>query len=798
MKIKFDGNKANTKKHRLFRGNGMVSANNSSRLLLDYKTEHPQQYQKILELLFGEKGCRINYLKIEMGSDINSSSGTEPCVKRFPDEKTNVSRGAGFVLAVDAKKINPDLTLDMLWWGEPWWVSSATDVYAARYDWYKSNLISAYETYGLVFDYVSATQNERAYDVDWIVYLSEHLKSEKNAPYDFSKIKIVAGEEVCTWNFAQEVSDKKYLAKHFNAIGSHYTSWSTEAAQKISDEFGMELFFREGSSPMRFAEGTYRFDGNGLCGLNGMLDIATRFITMYAGGKMTMCEYQPAVASYYDGACYCHKQFILANQPWNGSFTFDPGFFMAVHFGMFIKKGWAFIEGANFGDGKPGGDGHCIVDSKINVMSAMDLQTGDYTIVLANNTKNFIPYDFDFENVDLKKNIFVWETRGPDAGQKFNENYLKKIDCLKPNDGKIHFDLKPYSLVTFSTLDFTDFDFTDFDFDFTDSNKTSVMSLPYFDDFSYKNFSEDYLSKRGNAPRYTCDQGGAFEVIDFENKKVLQQLIEKDKRAKEWGWTPEPVTTLGDDRWSDYSASVKIRFEKNEPQIFAGIAIRYIMGCDGESGFNLRLFANGKWIFKMARKILLSGNLTDFDSSKWHTIFLSAVDNKIIGKIDNHIVFVYTAKSDFPSSGRIALLSSYHKNLFSDLEILPQKNIYYIERFDQTNPMADYFGNWNHNLMSSFKNYKRTISTGFEGAKLKIKFSGTKISLCGENQLQKKTFVRVIVDGKIIYKKMEIKNSLYRNCFLQLKNLSEKNHVLGIKVLEGKISLDSFEVSSTC
>ncbi len=58
---------------------------------------------------------------------------------RTEDEKADVTRGAAYQLAADAKKINPDLTLDMLWWSEPKWVSDASDVYAARYKWYKKH-----------------------------------------------------------------------------------------------------------------------------------------------------------------------------------------------------------------------------------------------------------------------------------------------------------------------------------------------------------------------------------------------------------------------------------------------------------------------------------------------------------------------------------------------------------------------------------------------------------------------------------------------------------------------------------
>ena len=54
---------------------------------------------------------------------------------------------------------------------------------------------------------------------------------------------------------------------------------------------------------MAYSEGAWRFDeGNsGLTGINGALDIANRYISMYPQGGMTLCQFQPVVAAYYDG-----------------------------------------------------------------------------------------------------------------------------------------------------------------------------------------------------------------------------------------------------------------------------------------------------------------------------------------------------------------------------------------------------------------------------------------------------------------------------------------------------------------
>ena len=99
-----DAADADMRENMRWRGAGMVSANNSSRLMLDYKAQSPDSYWKIMELTFDKSGLCVSHLKVEMGSDVNSSSGTEPCIMRSAEEKPDITRGAGFQLAADAKK----------------------------------------------------------------------------------------------------------------------------------------------------------------------------------------------------------------------------------------------------------------------------------------------------------------------------------------------------------------------------------------------------------------------------------------------------------------------------------------------------------------------------------------------------------------------------------------------------------------------------------------------------------------------------------------------------------------------
>lgn len=796
--IIIDGTTAQLKGNMRYRGAGMVSGNNSSRLLLDYKTEHPKAYEQILEYMFGNDGIGITHLKVEMGADINSSSGTEPSVMRTEDEKADVTRGAAYQLAADAKKINPDLTLDMLWWSEPKWVSDAADVYAARYKWYKNTLDSAYETYGLEFDYVSAVQNERGADLEWVKYLSSHLKSEKDTPYDYSKIKIVGGEEVCTWGFADRMYEDSELMDAVDVVGSHYTSESTENAQKLAYDENKELWFSEASPPMAYAQGTYRYDGSGLAGINGTLDIANRIIGMYPNGKMTLYEYQPVVSAYYDGACYCQKQLISACDPWSGYYMLDSGFYMSLHFSQFIQKGWAFVDSGCYSDGQKGGDGHAIVDAVYSYMTATNTETGDYSTVITNTTAQPIEYTFKVSGLDkASSNVSVWETRGPDSiDGSYDENYFKKTEDISPTANGSEYSytvtVKPNSIVTVSTVSPERTEYKN-----ADESERTVLKLPYSDDFEYAGYSEDYLSSRGNAPRYTTDEGGAFEVEKTDKGNVLVQQITADMKANEWGYTPDPVTTFGDDRWYNYSVSVDAAFEQSQDKAanYAGVGLRYTLGCNSYSGYWIKLYENGSWELKANDGTLASGDIENFDGTISHKLKLEAVNNVIRGYVDGNMVAEYTVGEgeSLISAGRASLFSSYNKNSFDNFSAEPiEGSDTYITRYDETDPCFTFEGNWEHNLMSSFKNYKRTSSKGNEGDSFTVSFEGTGFALTGESR--DNCILALSVDGGE-EQLITVSRTGQREISCRSEGLSEGAHTAKVTIKSGKYIVDGMQVT---
>ena len=786
MDILISGNSIGKK----YYGAGMVSGNNSSRLLLDYKYEHEKEYNEILEHIFGSDGICVNHLKLEMGADINSSSGTEPCIKRYENEPADVTRGAGYILAADAKKINPDLTLDILFWSEPKWVTDSEDVYAARYKWYKETLCAAYYTYGLKFDCVSVSRNERDIDGEWIKYFVSKMRSETDCPYDLSKIKIVAADEENSWHISDMMVDDEELRNVVDVIGTHYTSHCTDNTRKLSDDFDKEVWFTEGSPPMIYAEGTSRFDGSGLSGINGVLDIANRIVAMYPCGCMSLYEYQPVVSAYYDGVTYCHKQLITANEPWSGFYSLDSGYYMSLHFSRFIRKGWHFVDGACYCDGKKGGDGHALVDTVYSYMTACDPKTGDYSTVIVNSTAE--PVDYRIEVNLLKKAsspVSIWETRGSDCG-KYNESYFKKISVIIPveSEGKYTYSLtlNPFSMITVSTLDTDPLE--------VQAKQSHILSLPYHDDFSYSEYGTDWLSSRGMAPRYTTDQGGAFEVEQLGSKNVLVQKITPDIKAMEWGFTPLPTTNLGDDRWYNYEVSANVGFSKSllPDENYIGIGLRYSHVTDGMCGYSLLIYENGNWKFCRNNDTKVSGKVS-LDKLPVN-IGISAENCKITGTVCGEKVFEYSelqSEESFIGAGRAALYSSYNRNYFEKIEILPIGKSPYITRYDNTDYCFEYSGDWTHDLMSGFSYYKRTVSSGSNGAELTLKFNGSGFGIFGASK--EKCVISASVDDRAA-EKVTLPVSESREIVYCCSRLKTSDHTVKITIISGTFNVDGVQI----
>lgn len=795
--VVIDGMTINTNASTVYRGIGAITGNNSSRLLMDYKAMHPDAYWQIMRLLFQpDYGAGLTHVKIELGTDVNSSSGTEPCIMRSADETGDVTRGAGFLFAADALTIQPELTVDLLRWGEPKWVTDAFAYgqeagFAARYRWYKAAIDQAFDTYGIRFSHISADANEAAnVDADWIVYLSNALKHETDTRYDYSAIRIVASDEIGTWQIADAMLRDPALRDAVDVLGGHYNTWASADALLLKEQYGKEIWYSEGIAPTNIAKLSVNSNGSGLNGTNGALDVCNRIINGYYHGKMTMYEYQPAVAAYYSGAKYFPKSILNAQTPWSGYYEADCGIWTSAHFTWFAKKGWRYIDSACYGDGK---ENHYIVETSNNYMTLTDPETGDYSIIISNDSPNTRSYRFTLEHMrKADAPCFLWETRGPDPGQAYDANYFQKIGTVHPvkTDGKYAFFLavKPFSIVTVTTLDKT-----------ADPSVTQCpyedipLDANYADDFSY---SDTFLRSRGYAPLFTTDYGGAFEVAEMNGNKVLMQKINAANQPTDWRFrgTPYPITSLGDDRWRNYSAEINFLLADDSEANYVLFGVRYLLAeldvNGAENGYALKVMPDGVWQFKKNTDVLQKGTVSGFDNRTWHHLKLTANAQQITASLDGKPLVCYTDRAAYAHSGRICIGSSLFQNMFDHLKISAIEGISStITRLDDHDASVIYTGDWHRVVPDAYTNFNRTISRAeSENAEMSFTFSGSHFAIIGASDA---ATIAVFVDGNLS-ETAETEKTAARQCSYAA-DVPQGEHTVTLRVLRGKYTIDAIE-----
>ena len=339
-----------------YKGFGMLNGNSTSNLLLDYKAENSEAYWEMMQYLFGGEYPLFSNIKMEMGNDGNNSTGTEACTKRYEDEEADASRSPGFVMAADAKKINPDVKVSILRWEYPNWVKAkadGTEKYAAIYKWYKETIFDAYEKYGYVIDYIDPDKNETGSpDGEIIKYFANALKNETDFPSYFTEeakeayhnIKIVASDENKGLKIVPLMRSDSGVYDAVDAIGFHYRTNATSDYITMADVDDKEVWYSEGCATFGYSElqenKTAEYGAGTIGGYQSPLALLDSLPNAFVGSRRTMYMFQPAIGSFYEGIQYGHKELLSARDPWSGYIHYDPVLYMLSHITKFAKTGW--------------------------------------------------------------------------------------------------------------------------------------------------------------------------------------------------------------------------------------------------------------------------------------------------------------------------------------------------------------------------------------------------------------------------------------------------------------------------
>lgn len=479
-----------------FKGFGVLSANSTSALLLDYKSQHPDKYWELIETLFGGDHPIMNTVKIEMGNDRNTSTGPNASTMRTRDEYPNVQREPGFQLAADAQLVaHGDVHLSLLRWNRPAWVANDAD----QYIWFKNTVLAAYREYGVMVDSINPDTNETSspniplYKTfsGWVAndaagYVGAGAADPNNGFASdeeknlFHAIQTVAADTVGTppvsFGNAMTSATDSSLRDAVDVVGFHYSSADDSAGnmKKIAEQLDKEVWNSEGQStfsssadrPNNNASNEQGGLGTQFGGTNSALEMGNWVTTGFSASRRTLNIFQPAIGSFYDGFQYSSKELVNARDPWSGWMYYDGGLAVIEQFTQFAKLGWENADNtagiwraipqaskSELGTGNPP-SGARAGGASYTTLAAPD--ASDFSTVVINDssftkTYRIVPNGL---NLGADQTAELWETRAADDGESYDANYLKPVGELSPAaDGAYTVTVKPWSALTFTTLD---------------------------------------------------------------------------------------------------------------------------------------------------------------------------------------------------------------------------------------------------------------------------------------------------------------------------------------------------------
>lgn len=667
-----DGNniKAGNVNGLTFKGFGVLSGNSSSALLMDYKSEHPEKYAELLQILFGGNNPIMTHVKIEMGNDRNNSTGPDPSTMRWENETVNVKRHPGFQLAADAKKVNPNLKVSILRWNAPGWANSNDKIYT----WYKNTILAAYRQYGYMVDYVNPGVNEQTPDLTWTKQYAQRIKADSTGFNNaeeralYNKIKVVISDEVSIGSFGDDMVTDTTLRDAVAVAAYHYNTDdnSLGSFKQLAESFDKEVWNSEAQAT--FSNSSFRPNNNmkdptvagtGIGGINGPLEMGNTVIKGFVNSRRTHFIYQPAIGSFYEGGQYSFKELISARDPWSGWIHYDAGLVILRHFSWFSKAGWEnesntsgvwrAVPQASF----TGATGTNPVNGRNGTPSYMTLASPDkhdFSTVFINDSEYSKTYTFKTINMAYSGNpsLEVWETRAADKGASFNSNYMKYTGTVSTNSSGVYtVNVKPYSVVTVTTLSNSgkaefntplpvEGERTVLDTDKTGSVQDTRDNILYADNFDYSgktvpviaeggqiSGTQSYIDSRGGSksaiPRYTSDRNGAFEVYlpDGSSNYILRQQVDQSSMGLGGTWNNgNPITGIGDNRWMNYKASVDVSFEHNSTEggnNYAAIGARQQGGENSHylngTPYILKFWFDGGWSLLVNGSSVANGNV---------------------------------------------------------------------------------------------------------------------------------------------------------------------------------------------
>ncbi len=598
---------------------GLSGGGGTSRLLWDYPA---QQRDEILDYLFlPHYGASLQILKVEIGSDANSTNGAEASHMRSRTD-SNFTRGYEWWLMEQAKARNPNIKLYGLEWGAPGWFSGgfwSQDNINYIISWIKH----AQSDHHCHIDFIGGW-NESGWDKTWYENLKAALLNNGLTT------KVVAADN--GWNIAGDLSSDAAFKAAVDIMGVHYPCGYISGEQNCTDNTYTSTAEGLGIPVWGSESGSQNYDA-------GATALARVLNRGYIDSKMTAYINWSLVAAWYRTLPYYGCGLMLADQPWSGSYYVAKSIWVMAHTAQFTDIGWHYVDiSCGYLGGVRTNGSYVTLKSPNGKDYSTIIETMDATTPQAINVAVVGGLSTD--------TVHVWASN---VNSPNPNDFFVHVSDILPVGGRFTDTLQPGFVYTISTT-------TGQAKGSTSPPPPSTMSLPYTENF------EKY--SLGAIPSYFDAIQGAFEVDSCHGGRTglcMRQMITLTPIEWPGGSPTPPLAVVGDPGWSNYSVSTDALLEQTGYVDLIGRLGAQSQSYPGASqGYHLRVASNGAWsLFKETAggvDTQLGAGTATMGLNSWHNLTLSFNADTVQAFVDS--VLATSVNDGTYASGQVGLLVS--------------------------------------------------------------------------------------------------------------------------------------------
>jgi hypothetical protein len=621
---------------RVFDGVGALSGGGgTSRLLPDYP--EPARSQ-VLDLLFKpDFGAGLQLLKVEIGSDVNSTNGAEASHQRTPTDQ-NYQRGYEWWLMEQAKARNPEIGLGGLEWGAPGWFNGGVGGPDGFYSQDNINyivnwLIHAKSDHGLDIATIGGWNESNVIESysahhDWFINLKQAVVAAglptKLVAFDATGSDLSIGNDMTADPALRAAVDIMGIHYPCRGIGQPANSClNTSTLQAI----GKPIWASE--------HGSQHFD-------LGAPQLARALNRDYIDSRITAMIDWNAVASWYQSLPDWGESLMQADQPWSGWYHVGKSIWVTAHTTQFAKPGWQYLDAASgyLGGARANGS-YVTLKSPDGADYSTIVETADAT---APQTANFTVAG------GLSTGpVHVWATKLVSADPA--DDFAHVAD-VTPVDGAFSLTLQPGFVYSVTTT--------------TGQHKGTPVSpppaplaMPYTDTF------EQYPN--GSLAKYVSAVQGAFETAPCTGGRrgqCLRQVISQPPIAWPIGSSTRPLAVTGDPTWTNYQTSVDALLEQAGSVDVVGRLQAQAQFGGAAQGYHLRVASGGQWtLFRedvAGNDTTLASGTRPFGVNAWHRLTLDLNGNRVRAMVDGWQLA--SVRDTTYNSGNVGLMVSKWQN----------------------------------------------------------------------------------------------------------------------------------------